>query len=74
MVRFKECRMLTVTQFCCAGQEINRANVVRKEKKKRILTNLKLERKQEYRGLLFPFPLPSSPFGSFSFSSLTNLI
>ena len=35
MVRFKECRMLTVSQFCCAGQEINRANVVRKGKKEK---------------------------------------
>ena len=60
--------MLAVTQFCCTGQQIKRANVVRKGKKKRILTNWKLERKQEYRGLLFPFPLPSSSFGSFSFS------
>ena len=67
-VRFKECRMLAVTQFWCTGKQIKRANVTRKGKKERILTNWKLERKQEYRGLLFPFPLPSSSFRSFSFS------
>ena len=33
MVRFKESRMLAVTQFCCTGQQIKRANVVRKGKK-----------------------------------------
>ena len=35
MVRFKECRMLAVTQFCCAGKHIKRANVVRKGKKEK---------------------------------------
>ena len=27
--------MLTVTQFCCTGQQIKRANVVRKGKKEK---------------------------------------
>ena len=35
MVRFKECRMLAVTQFCCAGKQIKRANVVRKGKQEK---------------------------------------
>ena len=35
MVRFKECRMLAVTQFYCAGKQIKRANVVRKRKQEK---------------------------------------
>ena len=35
MVRFKECRMLAVTQFCCAGKQIKRENVVRTGKKEK---------------------------------------
>ena len=35
VVRFKECRMLAVTQFCCAGKQIKRANVVRRGKQEK---------------------------------------
>ena len=50
--------MLAVTQVCCAGKWIKRANVVKKGEKRK--------EKKEFQPT---FPLPSFPFGSFSFSS-----
>ena len=49
MVRFEECcRMLVVTQVCCAGNEVNQASkLVKKGKKKR---------KEKNSNHPFPYP------------------
>ena len=74
MVRFKERRILAVTQFCCAGKQIKRANVVRRGKQEK--NSNQLETGEEagvyIEGCFSPFPYPG--LLSFSFSSLANLI
>ena len=86
MVRFKESRMFAVTQFCCTGQQIKRANVVRKGKKENNPNQLETGEEAGVQRVAFPlsptqvsfrlvqFLQPYQSYLTFSNSLITSAI